>query len=168
MSDISEDELDTNQQLRDLYYTPAHGYRGVQDLYRKAKEKNIPVSLKEVRNFLKSQDTYTKTFPKGGPFEKKKFRPTMVGRLEQQLQMDLVDMGAERVKDNDGNRYIITAIEVLSIYAFTAYQKGKSGKDTVVSVKKILDEFKGRFGDFPDLIQFDEGPEFLNVEVKKL
>ena len=64
-------------------------------------------------------------------------------------------MGSERVRDNDGNRYIITAIEVLSRYAFTTYQKAKSGKDTVVSVKKILDEFKEHFGDDPDLIQFD-------------
>ena len=35
-------------------------------------------------------------------------------------------------------------------------------------MERILDEFKDNFGDYPDLIQFDEGPEFLNPEVKKL
>ena len=137
-------------------------------MYKIAKEQGIDVSQKQVREFLKSQDTYTKIFPKGGQFERKKFRPTIVGRLGEQLQMDLVDMGQERANDNDGNRYIITAIEVLSRYAFTLYQKGKSGRDTVVSDRKILDEFKEHFGNDPDLVQFDEGPEFLNPEVKRL
>ena len=79
--------MDISQQLRDLYHTPAAGYRGVDDLYRKAREKDIPVSLKQVKNFLKSQDTYTKTFSKGGPGVRKKFRPTIVGKLGQQLQV---------------------------------------------------------------------------------
>ena len=94
MSDdeISENEFDINQELRELYYSPADGYSGVNDLYRKARERGIPVSQRQVRDFLKAQDTYTKNFPKGGPFVKKKFRPTIVGRLAQQLQMDLVDM----------------------------------------------------------------------------
>ena len=35
-------------------------------------------------------------------------------------------------------------------------------------MKRILDEFKDRFDDDPDLVQFDEGPEFLNPEVKRL
>ena len=165
---IDEDELDINQQLKDIYHSPAAGYTGVKDLYQRARDNDIPVSLKQVRNFLKSQDTYTKTFPKAGPGERKKIRPTIVGKLGQQLQMDLVDMTGQRVASNDGNRYIITSIEVLSRYAFTTFQKGKYGKDTVVSVRKILDEFEELFGDYPDLIQFDEGPEFLNPEVKKL
>ena len=88
MSDnkISDNELEVNQELRELYYSPAAGYSGVNDLYRKARERNIPVSQKQVSNFLKAQDTYTKNFPKGGPFVKKKFRPTIVGKLGQQMQ----------------------------------------------------------------------------------
>ena len=107
-NEISDDEFNINQELTELYYSPADGYSGVQDLYRKARERNIPVSLKQVSNFLKAQDTYTRNFPKGGPFVKKKFRPTIVGKLGQQMQMDLVDMTGQRVDDNDGNRYILT------------------------------------------------------------
>ena len=77
-------------------------------------------------------------------------------------------MTDQSASSNDGNRYILTAIEVLSRFAFTAYQKRKSGKDTVVSLKKVLDEFKERFGDDPDLVQFDDRSEFLNPEVKEL
>ena len=86
-NEITEEEFEINQGLRELYYSPADGFSGVQDLYRKAKERDIPVSLKQVRNFLKAQDTYTKNYPKGGPFVKKKFRPTIVGKLGQQMQM---------------------------------------------------------------------------------
>ena len=126
------------------------------------------MSLKQVSNFLKSQDIYTKNFPKGGPFVKKKFRPTIVGKLGQQMQMDLVDIKGQRVDANDGNRYILMAIEIISRYAFTRYQKTKSGKDTAVSMKRVFEEFKDRFGDYPDMVQFDNGAEFLNPEVKKL
>ena len=42
--DISEDELNTNQQLRDIYHSPTAGYRGVNDLYKRAKEQGIDVS----------------------------------------------------------------------------------------------------------------------------
>ena len=169
MNFIDEDELDINQQLRDIYHSPAAGYRSIETLYKRAKEKGIEVTRKEVKSFLKSQDTYTKTFPKGGlGLQKKTYRPTVVGKLGQQLQMDLVDMTDQRASSNDGNRYILTAIEVLSRFAFTAYQKRKSGKDTVVSVERVLDKFKKHFKTDPDLVQFHDGSEFLNPEVKEL
>ena len=81
MSDI-EEELGINQQLRDLYHSPTAGYRSIEALYKRAREGGIEVSRKEVKNFLKSQGTYTKTFPKGGPgLGKKTFRQTVVGKL---------------------------------------------------------------------------------------
>ena len=79
---------------------------GVNDMYRKARERNIPASQKQVSNFLKAHDTYTKNFPKGGPFVKKKFRLTIVGKLGQQMQMDLVIMTTVSLEINDGNQYI--------------------------------------------------------------
>ena len=77
-------------------------------------------------------------------------------------------MTAMSPEDNDGNKYILTAIEILSRYAFTAYQKEKSRKDTAVSMRKIFEEFKEHFGDYPDVVQFDDGAEFLNPPVKNL
>ena len=165
---ISENEFDVNQELRELYYSPAKGYRGVNDLYRTARERGIPVSQKQVSAFLKNQDIYTQHFPKGGPFVKKKFRPTIVGKLGQQLQMDLVIMPPKFINENDGNGYILTAIEILSRYAFTTYQKGKSSKETSISVEKILTEFKEHFGKYPDVAQFDQGGEFTGKETKKV
>ena len=163
---LSDDEFDINQELRELYHNPAVGYRGAEHLYKTAKEEGLDVSRTEVRNFLRTQDTYTRNFPKGQ--KRKKFKPTIVGSLRQQLQMDLVDITDSRKANNDGNRYTLTSIEILSRYAFTAYQKRKSGEDTLVSVKKVLDKFKERFGKYPDVIQFDDGAEFKNPQVNKL
>ena len=56
----------------------------------------------------------------------------------------------------------------MSRYAFTAYQKGKTGAETAKSVEKILTQFKEYFGKYPDVVQFDEGGEFNNDEVKKV
>ena len=72
-SDTDEDRLfDTDdfnleQGLRNLYHRPGRGYRSIETLYRGAKEKGFNVSRKQVRNFLRAQDTYTKTKPLGGP-----------------------------------------------------------------------------------------------------
>ena len=54
------------QELRDLYHSPRTGYRSIENLYRKVKEDFPNATREKVRNFLKTQDTYTKTFPKGG------------------------------------------------------------------------------------------------------
>ena len=35
-------------------------------------------------------------------------------------------------------------------------------------MKKIFDKFKDRFGDYPDLAQFDDGKEFDNPDVRGL
>ena len=102
---MTDDEFDINQELRELYHNPAVGYRGAEHSYETAKEEGLDESRTEVRKFLRTQDTYTRNFPKGQ--KRKKFRPTVVGSLGQQLQMDLLDMTDSRKANNDGNRYIL-------------------------------------------------------------
>ena len=142
---------------------PSHCY-----FYRKVK-KDFPHATREkVREFLRTQDTYTKTFPKGGPgLGKKSYRKTMVGKLGQQLQMDLVIMsvvktekGREMKEKNDGYQNILTSIEVLSRFAFTKPLKTKTGEEVSEAMSEILDEFKKRFGDYPEFVQFDDCSEF--------
>ncbi len=75
--------------------------------------------------------------------------------------MDLVDMGKYK-NQNKGYYWILTAVEILSRYAFTipVYRK-----DTKNMTKE---EFKERFGKYPNVAQFDEGKEFYNVGVRDL
>ena len=75
----------------------------------------------------------------------------------------------EKRKDaNNGYRWILTSVEVLSRYAFTEPSKTKGGLDVSRAIEKILSEFKVRFGKYPDVVQFDDGNEFKNKDVNKL
>ena len=56
-------EILTEQELRDVYYDPSEGYQSAAKLYQKAKEKGLNVSRKSVKNWLKTQDTYSRYKP---------------------------------------------------------------------------------------------------------
>ena len=163
---MNSDVFDLEQELRDLYHNPGTGYRSVESLFKKVKEDGFKVTRKQVKNFLQTQDTYTKTFPKG--VGKKKYRKTVVQDLGQQLQLDLVDMTEGRKGASNGYRWILTSVEVLSRYAFTEPSKTKGGADVANAMEKTLSEFKVRFGKYPDVVQFDDGNEFKNKDVNKL
>ena len=163
---MNTDEFELEQELRDLYHNPGTGYISVENLYKKVKEDGFKVTRQQVKNFLQTQDTYTKTFPKGTG--KKKYRRTVVQDLGQQLQLDLVDMTEGRKGANNGYQWILTSVEVLSRYAFTEPSKTKGGKDVAQAMEKILSEFKVRFGKYPDVVQYDDGNEFKNRDVNRL
>ncbi len=95
------------------------------------------------------------------------YRKTWVKNLADQIQMDLVDM-QKYSKENGGNRWILTSIEILSRYAFAIPVYGKDTKNMTVAVRKLLRQFHDRFGTYPKLTQFDDGKEFYNVGVKDL
>ena len=105
---ISDKEFANEQSLRDIYYDPKTGYRSAEGLYQKAKEDGLKVSRKLVKEWLITQDTYTRFKP---VIRKHKFRKTFVKNLADQMQMDLVDMGKYANK-NKGYRWILTAVEV--------------------------------------------------------
>ena len=75
------------------------------------------ITGKEVKEWLKSQDTYTRC----KPIKKHKFSQTYVYDLGEQMQIDLVDMGKYKNK-NRGYYWILTAIEILSRYTSLGYQ----------------------------------------------
>ena len=82
--------------------------------------------------------------------------------------MDLVDMGKYK-RDNGGMYWILTAIEILSRYAFAipVYRKDTSNMTKAV-IDQVLKQFKDLFGEYPKLAQFDDGLEFHNAGVKTL
>ena len=69
---------------------------------------------------------------------------------------------------NKGYRWILTALEVLSRYAITIPVYRKDTKNMTKAVNLLLDNFKTRFGKYPNVAQFDEGKEFYNIGVRYL
>ena len=157
-------EIITEQGLRDIYYDPSEGYQSAERLYQKAKGEGLSVSRKMVREWLKTQDTYTRYKP---IVRKHKHLKIFVKNLADQMQMDLVDMVKYGNKDK-GYRWILTAFEILSRFAFTIPVYRKDTKNMTKAVNLLLDSFKKRFGKYPNVVQFDEGKEFYNVGVREL
>ena len=161
---MGDQEILTEQELRNIYYDPSEGYQSAEKLYQKAKEKGLNVSRRAVRDWLKTQDTYLRYKPIVG---KHKYRKTYVKNLADQMQLDLVDMGKYGNK-NKGYRWILTAVEILSRYAFAIPVYRKNTENMTKAVGLLLESFKKRFGKYPNYIQFDERKEFYNVGVRDL
>ena len=157
-------DIESEQRLRDIYYNPKTGYQSAERLYQKALEDGLSVSREQVKDWLRSQDTYTRYKP---IVRKHKFRQTKVNYLGEQIQMDLVDMGSYKTK-NKGYYWILTSVEILSTYAFAIPVYRKDTNNMAKAVTELLRQFKERFGDYPKLAQFDDGKEFYNVGVKTL
>ena len=152
------------QESRDIYYNPSEGYQSTEKLYQKAKANEVSVSCRLVKEWLETQHTCTRY----KPFVKKhKFQKNFVKDLADQIQLDLVDMGKYASK-NKGYRWILTAVEILSRYAFTIPIYRKDTKNMTKAVNLLLDNFKTRFGKYPNVAQFNEGKEFYNVGVREL
>ena len=95
---------------RVIYYDPSEGYQSAERLYQKAKEKGLSVSRRMVREWLRTQDTYTRYKL---IVRKYRYLKTFVKNLADQAQLDLVDMGKYGNK-NKGYRWILAAVEILS------------------------------------------------------
>ena len=154
--------IEIEQGLRDIYYDPKTGYQSSGRLYQKALEEGITISRNQVKEWLTSQDTYTRYKP---IVRRHKFRQTKVNYLGEQIQMDLVDMGSYKNKNN-GYYWILTAIEILNRHVFAIPVYRKDTNNMTKAVAELLRQFKYRFGDYPKLAQFDDGKEFYNVGVK--
>ena len=105
-----------------------------------------------IQDALVSLDAYTKHKPVRRKFMRNK---TITGAIDQQWQLDLMDMQA-LASHNDGFRYVLTAIDVFSRYAWAAPTKSKSGAAVTEAFETLTTERHPRF------VQTDKGKEFLN------
>ena len=120
--------------------------------------KKSGVPQKKVRKWLASQDTYTLHAPVRKNFPRKQYYVNAPNEL---IQMDLADM-QNVAKYNDGNRYILCAIDAFSRYATCIPVKNKTGPIIATVIESILSKMK-----LPLLhCQTDLGSEFYNQHVK--
>ncbi|XP_078682397.1 uncharacterized protein LOC144916874 [Branchiostoma floridae x Branchiostoma belcheri] len=145
--------------FRDIYYDPRNpaGYGSVDQLHRAVKRHGI--KRRQVEEWLSSQDTYTLHKPIRRRFQRNR---VIVGGVDHQWQGDLADLSS-LAKQNDGYRYILTCIDVLSKFAWAVPIKDKKGLTLVEAFQSILDE-----GRKPWRLQTDQGTEFLNRHFQTL
>ena len=142
--------------LHAIYYDPTHpgAYGGINALHCQV----IGVlNKKQVKDWLSGQDTYTLHKPIRRKFNR---RRVLVGRIDQQWQADLVDLQSV-LKNNDGYKYLLTCIDVISKYAWVVPIKNKAGKSIIDAFETIFAERK------PAKLQTDKGTKCLNRPFQK-
>ena len=85
----------------------------------------------------------------------------MVGGKDQQWDIDLAVM-SDLSQENDGYRYFLLAIDILSRYVWAEPMKSKRGRDVISVMRRIFQTDRK-----PEKIRTDAGKEFLDKEVQQ-
>ena len=123
---MAEKSSSLEQELCSLYYDPAFGYQD-------ARGQGLNVSREKVKRWLHTQSTYTRFKQPTKAFKR---RQTYASSIGEQLQMDLVDM-TKYEDENDGCRWILTAIDVFTRFAFATLVRLKHGEFMEPAVKEF-------------------------------
>ena len=147
--------------LESIYFDPRHpaSFSGASKLYKIAKAAGKKITHKQVREWLRKQETYTlhrrlkRKFPRNR---------VIVGGYMQQWDADLMDM-TNLAKYNGGVTYVLVAIDIFSRYLFVEPLKSKQGKEVAKAFAAIFAK-----GKHPFKIRTDKGTEFTNRIVQQL
>ena len=157
-SDIDGGEISKRTVLQSR--KPA-SFGGVDSIYRAVKnDANYQISMNKIRSWLQKQDTYTYTSHKPERYRFKRNR--VVAGIDDEWEADLVIMDSLS-KHNNGYKYILTVIDVLSKFAWVEPMKTKTGESLVEAFSRIIE--KGRT---PRMFHTDKGTEFTNKQFQKL
>lgn len=144
-----------NKLLTKLYYNISEGESlgSAEKLFRNAKKIKPKITRRQVQEWLSTQDVYTLHKPARKRFKRNR---VMVGGIDQIWEMDLVDLQSIK-KYNNNFKYILTAIDCFSKFAWAQPLKDKTGNSIVEAVKEIF-----KSGRKPLKLHTDQGKEFTN------
>lgn len=142
-----------------LYYDPIFpgSYSGRNKFAKGLSRNNLKPKTKELKQWLQKEDSYTLHKPVRWRFRR---RRTYAAHIDYLWQIDLSDM-SKLSRSNDGNKYILFVIDVLSKFAWAAVLKNKSGLSVQQALSRIMQKRK------PIYVQSDKGGEFLNNHVQR-
>lgn len=142
--------------LQELY--EKYDFPGVDKLYKIAKQNNLKVTLKQVKEFI--DDQKVSQLHKKAP--KRSNHPITAPNKNIEYQMDILDMQKFYTK-NQHYRYILVMIDIFSRRGVGVPLKSKSADDTVQGIKKAF-EYLGT----PKIVASDNGLEFKGAVSKYL
>ena len=114
--------------------------------------KKIPLTT--IEEWLKGTDSCT--LHKQPKFPRPR-NPTFAYQKRYQFQIDLIDLG-NLIEENDRNRYLLTAIDIFTRFAFVEPLKNKTAKTFMEGFESIMKRAKK----FPGTILADKGAEIKN------
>ena len=145
--------------LKKIYLSPQNpaGYSHPYKLWQAANKINSRITLDMVKNWLETRDSYTLYRKANKNFKRRK---VIVSGMGIQYQADLLDF-APIMKENRGNRYLMTTIDCFSRKATAIPMKKKDELSALQALKKTFQKL-GK----PKKLQTDKGSEFINKKVK--
>ena len=154
---ITDKEEEVARILEKYYYDPKNpaSFGGISKL---SKATGLP--LGRVKKWLMTQDVYTLHKPVRYKFKRRKVLSYGIGEL---IECDLTDL-SKLSRYNKGMKYLFTAIDVFSKYAWAYPVKNKTAESVFYAIKKLLSQLKHP----PHLIHSDRGREFYNDKVRAL
>ena len=111
------------------------------------------VGIRRISHYLNKQSAYTLYKPAKTRFPTP---PVYVTSMNQQFDMDLMDT-SRYASENDGVRYLLSAVDVLSKYGFLIPLKSKEARAVAQAAIEIFDERK------PESVCTDLGSEFRRL-----
>ena len=112
---VIKEKIKNVKLLNDLYYVNKN-FDGYENLYQKAKELNNDVTINEVKDFLKNQNTTQQTITEIG---KKEYKP-IYSYSYYSFQIDLTFLPQYK-KQNKDNYVLFTAININTRYSYAYY-----------------------------------------------
>ena len=148
----------TQSRLRNQYFDPSKpgSFSGAAGLRRA-----VGGHPEAIAEFLKNHWAYSLHKPVRKNYIRRRY---VTSGLNRQWQADLVEM-QPFARENKGYRYLLTAIDIFSRYAYARPLKDKTGKEVASALRSMFEENKGIS---PSFLQTDQGKEFYNSHVKQL
>jgi hypothetical protein len=146
-----EQNTSVNKAIRRAYFESDAAYSGLESVYKEARRLDKNVTRAAVKNYLQGEETYTLHRPQRHLFPRLRTIPT---GLNTDWQCDLADFQKVSGK-NQGFRYLLVCIDVLSRKIRVAPTKSKTSRDMIPAFDKIFAE-----GHRPMKLYSDQGLEF--------
>ena len=145
-----------NAYLSRVYTSPKYpgSFSGLDKLYREVKKEFPNISRKDVQLWAKDNLSYALHRTARRTFKRNQIYAPEIDSL---WEADLVFV-QDVAKQNNGVKYLLVAIDVLSKYAWVSPMKDKTGKSLIAAFNSIL-----KNGRKPEKLRTDKGTEFVNA-----
>ena len=150
-----------DEYLESIYFDPAQpgSYGGIHKLWDIVKQSNVhKLKFKQVQEWLKNQDTYSRHRPAKVIFPRQKI---WMSRMDQQWDADLMDV-SKFSRVNKGYKYLAVFIDIFSRYIWVEPMKTKRPAEMVRVLKRVFSE-----GRKPEYMRTDKGSEFIGGVVSR-
>ena len=158
MSKLTSGKLDAY--LSKIYFDPKHpaSFKGPSKVLHAIRKEGIKdISLHDVKEWLKNQDSYTLNKQLRRKFKRSK---VIVTGLKDQYEADLADV-QKLSKENDGIRFLLVVIDVFSRFLWVEPLPSKH-EENVIKGFRLIFEKSGR----PRRLRTDRGKEFTGGKVQ--